>query len=192
MPDEFNPIPGSYMDRVDKAGGIESYQLEQAKKFMESISEVEPEQWKRLTETLSKVKAFIDVDSSVFGTMKDSIVDTIILKKDEIFAPITNEINELINTALEPILPAIEWLVNNVIVPIIQGIADAVTFIFNFLGAGDFVIEHPDIPGTPGDTNPRILPNERVPYGHDPSWFKTPTTNTYSDSIDEDYYGRTW
>jgi len=103
---EFTPTPGSYMDRVDKAGGIEKY--EEAKKFLEEIEKVKPENWKRLTETLKTVKGFLDLDTGVFNVMKEEITSSVELKTEELLSPLKNEINEaMIDTILNPI---IEWL----------------------------------------------------------------------------------
>ena len=148
------PIPGSYRERVDKAGGIEAYKLQQAKAFMEEASKIKPEQWKGINSVLDKVKGFIDIDAgSIFSDVKDGIVDTLILKKDELFAPIRNEINGLINTAIEPLIPAIEWIVNNIILPAIQGLVIFIEGFFTVLATGTNT-EHPDVPGSPGETIP--------------------------------------
>ena len=132
MPDEFNPIPGSFMERVDKAGGIEAY--EEAKKFMEEVAKVKPEQWSKLNETFKTIKGFIDVETDVFRTAKDEIVASITLKTEELLSPIRNEIDSQINKILEPLLPFINDTVNNIIVPAIQFIAGIVQTIVDLIG----------------------------------------------------------
>ena len=135
LPEEkgFTPTPDSFMGRVDKAGGIEAY--EEAKKFMDEVSKVKPEQWTKLTETFKVVKGFLDVETDVFTTMKDEIVNSLKIKTEELLAPIKNEITEQTNKILEPLLPFINEIVNNIIVPVIQWIADKITIIINLVQA---------------------------------------------------------
>lgn len=133
LPEEkgFTPTPGSFMGRVEKAGGIEAY--EEAKKFMEEVSKVKPEQWTKLTETFKVIKGFLDVETSVFKDMQDEIISSLKLKTEELLSPLKNEFNALINTLLEPILPFLQDMVN-LIVPIIQWLADRIQDVIDFFG----------------------------------------------------------
>ena len=96
---------------------------EASEKALKQIAKIKPTQWKEINELLDKVKGFLDVDAgSIFRDVSDGIVDTLILKKDELFAPLKNEINDLINKAIEPLIPAIELLINTIILPAIKAL----------------------------------------------------------------------
>ena len=137
---EYTPTPDSYMGRVDKAGGIEAYKLEQAKEFMKEASKIKPNQWKGINEVLTNIKGFIDVDANtLFGDVKNSIVESITLKTSELLSPLKNELNESINTLLEPFLPFIEDMLN-LIVPVVGWIADRIQDMMDFFGMGSFTV----------------------------------------------------
>ena len=109
MGENFTPTPGSFMDRVDKAGGIEAYKLEQAKKFVEEASKIKPKQWKAMTETIGAFADFID--SGVSGGISDitqDLKDTLSLTIEDALSPLANEVEQALAEALAPIMPEIQ------------------------------------------------------------------------------------
>jgi hypothetical protein len=122
MSPEFEPTPGSYMDRVDKAGGWEKYQAsKEAEETMKTIASIPKEQWAMINQNVKLMRDFIHVDVQDFLT--DRLTETITLKFQEALAPLKNEWNDLINTLLEPLMPFLEQIVD-ILVPIVQWIAD--------------------------------------------------------------------
>ena len=100
----FTPTPGSFMGRVDQAGGIDAYE-EQKAKALEAMAKIKPEQWKGINANLSLLKDFIDLDApGIFRQMKFSITETVSLKMQELFSPLKNEINAQINDILNPFI----------------------------------------------------------------------------------------
>ena len=115
MGENFTPTPGSYMDRVDKAGGIEAYKIEQAKKFMEVAVKIKPKQWIAMTETIGVLGDFLD--SGVSGAISDIGQDfqtTLSLQVEAALAPLQNQINQALSEALAPIMPEIVIFTNEI------------------------------------------------------------------------------
>lgn len=100
--------------------------------FIKEVSKIKPDQWKLITNNLKTVKEFLDVDSSVFRDMKDNIVTSLILKSNELLAPLKNELNELINTLLKPIMPYLKDIVGGLAV-VIEWVAERIQDIIDFL-----------------------------------------------------------
>ena len=115
MPDDYTPTPGSFMARVDKAGGIEAYKLEQAKKFVEAAAKIKPKQWIAMTETIGVLGDFLD--SGVSGAISDIGQDfqtTLSLQVEAALAPLQNQINQALSEALAPIMPEIVIFTNEI------------------------------------------------------------------------------
>lgn len=115
MGENFTPTPGSYMARVEKAGGIEAYKLEQAKKFVEAAAKIKPKQWKAMTETIGVLGKFLD--SGVSGALSDigqDFKDTLSLQLEAALAPLSNQIDQALSEALAPIMPEIVIFTNEI------------------------------------------------------------------------------
>ena len=108
---------------------------ERALEVIKAIREIKPEHWKTISETVTLLKGFIDIDASpAIKSMLDGVSDTFELKVSEIFAPLTNEFNALINELLEPLMPLLLDLITW-ITPTIKEIAKWIQWIVNFLAS---------------------------------------------------------
>ena len=109
----MSPLP-SNLEKVADAGGWDERQLEKATKFMQEASKIKKSEWMSMNENLAIMK---DIGSAsnlnILTSLPDSIMNTINLKVDELFAPLKNEINQLIMDAMQPMLDLLKPAINN-------------------------------------------------------------------------------
>ena len=114
MPEGIIP---PWMEDVEKAGGWEEHaRMKEQKELLEAMEKIPVEKFRDMKDMLGKVESLFNVaggsDLSLLSGLTDSIKDTIQTEFDAITAELKNEITSGINTALAPILPAIEVAIN--------------------------------------------------------------------------------
>jgi len=117
----MSPNP-DWMEEVATAGGWDEHAL----KVIKEMKSIKKEEWNVINDTLKTLEQFKDVNTVEFFT--SNLTESISLKFEEIVAPLKNEWNDLLNTLLEPFMPAIQGVVNTLL-PILQTIGDAVEWI---------------------------------------------------------------
>ena len=104
----------SNLEKVADAGGWDESTLEHAKAFMYESAKIKKSQWMSMNENLIILK---DIGAAgnleILTSLPDRIMDTINLKVDELFAPLQNEINQLIANAMQPIIDLLNPAINN-------------------------------------------------------------------------------
>ena len=114
MSDERRSLLPENLEKVAEAGGWDERQAEKAKEFMQEAAKIKKNQWVSMNENLSIVRDFASGSNlSLLEDLPDSIMETITLKTDELFAPFKNEINTLITNALQPFIDQLNPVVNN-------------------------------------------------------------------------------
>ena len=109
----MSPLPEN-LEKVADAGGWDARQLEKATKFMQEASKIKKSEWMSMNENLTIMKEIGSASNlDILTSLPDSIMTTISLKTDELFAPLKNEINTLLTTALQPLLDELNPIVNN-------------------------------------------------------------------------------
>lgn len=81
----------------------------EANKTLTELSKIKKDQWKSMGETLGVLKDFMDTGGISFF---DRIEETWSLQVQNALSPLLNEINELVATALKPIMPLIMATLN--------------------------------------------------------------------------------
>ena len=110
----FTPTPGSYMDRVEKAGGIEAYDEKKRKaqeELFEQMNAIPEQKWKKMLDSVISLETIVDkggFDSSLISGWTEEIGDTFKTELEYALAPLKNELMAAINTALEPLMPLIQ------------------------------------------------------------------------------------
>lgn len=80
-------------------------QIEKAMKFMDNASKIKKGQWESMNDNLNILKEFTSVPSmDILKSLPETIMTTISLKFEDALSPFTNEINQMISTALQPFL----------------------------------------------------------------------------------------
>jgi len=114
MPEGIIP---PWMEDVANAGSFEEHaRMKEQKELLEAMEKIPVEKFRDMKDMLGKVESLFNVaggsDLSLLSGLTDSIKDTIQTEFDAITAELKNEITSGINTALAPILPAIEVAIN--------------------------------------------------------------------------------
>ena len=107
---------------------LETISKKETQKSIEALSKIDKDEWKAIATTATQLNSFISLgDTTGFlANMATSIKNTIKLQIDSLFSTLTNEINQGITNALQPLI--------DLLIPLINELS---TFIANnTLGAG--------------------------------------------------------
>ena len=112
----MSPLPENLEEVADAGGWEKAAKIREQKELLEAMEKIPPEKFRNMKDMLGKVESLFNVaggsDLSLLSGLTDSIKDTIQTEFDAITAELKNEITSGINTALAPILPAIEVAIN--------------------------------------------------------------------------------
>jgi hypothetical protein len=121
MPDEYTPTPGSYMDRVEKAGGFEAYKAQ--KEAADAINKIPAEKWKVIRKSVGVLEKIADAGgmTEVLSSISSGLTEQFKLQINALIAPLKNELYASmfalmealgINTLLQDITNLLTSIVN--------------------------------------------------------------------------------
>ena len=100
----------SNLEKVAEAGGWDERQAERAMEFMEKASKIKEKEWKAMTGTLGALQEIVATGG--LEGMFDRLQETWSLQVENALSPLTNQINQAVSEALQPILPEIAIVLN--------------------------------------------------------------------------------
>jgi len=113
------------LEKVAEAGSWEERAKQKAlEELMDKMQKIPTEKWKNMLDTVISVENIVDkggLDLSLIGGWKDEIKDTFRTEIEYILAPFKNEINAIINELLEPFMPMIKEVMDEILVMIQRG-----------------------------------------------------------------------